>query len=85
NQSYEERSGIDLAIKYAYDTNEFGSFNTRVAVTKILIAEYQENDSEPVTDERDFMPEYTATLNLGWAYEDVAINLFGKYRDRMCS
>ncbi|TON42403.1 hypothetical protein CGH62_00525, partial [Vibrio parahaemolyticus] len=23
--------------------------------------------------------------NLGWAYEDVAVNLFGKYRDRMCS
>jgi iron complex outermembrane receptor protein len=33
----------------------------------------------------EYMPEYTATLNLGWAYQDVNVNLFGKYRDKMCS
>ncbi|MDF2153962.1 TonB-dependent receptor [Vibrio sp. CAU 1672] len=85
NQSFEKRSGIDLAVRYAYDTNSMGSFSSRLAVTKVLIAEYQENDREPVIDETDFMPEYTATLNLGWVYEDVSLNLFGKYRDRMCS
>ncbi len=85
NQAFETRSGIDLAVTYAYDTRDFGSFNSRLAVTKILKAEYQESSSEPVIDERDFMPEYTATLNLGWAYQDVSLNVFGKYRDRMCT
>jgi iron complex outermembrane receptor protein len=85
NQSFEERSGIDFAVAYAYDTNKYGSFSSRIALTKILVAEYQESSTEPVIDETDFMPEYTATLNLGWAYQDVSMNVFGKYRDRMCS
>ncbi|MGR2766504.1 TonB-dependent receptor plug domain-containing protein [Photobacterium ganghwense] len=85
NQAKEKRSGIDLSVAYAYDTNSLGSFSTRVSLTKILVAEYQENKGEAVIDETDFMPEYTATLNLGWTYDDYSLNLFGKYRDRMCS
>lgn len=85
NQAFETRSGIDVSVSYAYDTNDMGSFSSKVSVTKLLKAEYQESSSEPVKDEMEYMPEYTATLNLGWAYQDVNVNLFGKYRDKMCS
>ncbi|EPT8081664.1 TonB-dependent receptor [Vibrio vulnificus] len=85
NQAFETRSGIDLSLGYAYDTTNMGSFSTKFSITKILIAESQESSSEPVIDERDFLPEYTATLNLGWAYQDVNVNLFGKFRDEMCT
>ncbi|KLV08535.1 TonB-dependent receptor [Photobacterium aquae] len=85
NQAMKKRSGIDLAVSYGYDSDDYGSFSSRLALTKILIAEEQENDSEPVIDETDFEPEYTATLNLGWNYNEYAVNLFGKYRDSMCS
>lgn len=85
NQAFEKRSGVDLSVTYAYDTNNLGSFSSRLALTKILIAESQESAGEEVIDETDFLPEYSATMNLGWSYEDYSVNLFGKYRDRMCS
>jgi len=85
NQAFEKRSGLDLSASYAYDTDSLGSFSTRVAVTKILVSEYQENAGEDIIDETNYLPEYTASLNLGWQYDAYSVNLFGKYRDRMCS
>ncbi|QIR05026.1 TonB-dependent receptor plug domain-containing protein [Salinivibrio costicola] len=85
NQASELRSGIDLSVSYSYDTQNYGTFSPKLSVTKIIDAEYRENDGEPLIDETDFLPEYTATLNLGWVMGDYSVNVFGKYRDSMCT